>query len=154
MYFRCFSLRSPWYDVYIVVLLNTVVLFSARTIQHSITPELLEYVLLSLTRVTKSYLLALGTTQISSFSPSTELKVSNSSDRELPRDMFRLKPSRITLVELSCYVVSTDCSTRSAVDSCDSNNSSSNNWCRRRPFPLFRKMRDYCCNPDIERIMA
>ena len=30
-------------------------------------------------------------------SPSTELS-SNSSDRELPRDMFRFKPSRITLV--------------------------------------------------------
>ena len=44
---------------------------------------------LSLTRVTKSYLLALGTTQISSYF--TKNEVSNSSDRELPRDMFRFK---------------------------------------------------------------
>ena len=52
-----------------------------------------------------------GTTQMSS-SPSTELS-SNSSDRELPRDMFRFKPSRFTLVESS-----SNSSYLSALNSC------------------------------------
>ena len=55
-----------------------------------------------------SYLWALnsypqnGTIQISScITKRTELR-SNSSDRELPRDMFRFNPSRITLVGIFC----------------------------------------------------
>ena len=44
-----------------------------------------------LTRVTESYLLALGTTQIKLFFHQALNEVSNSSDRELSRDMFRFK---------------------------------------------------------------
>ena len=42
----------------------------------------------SSTRVSESYLLALGTTQISSYFTKHSTKFFNSSDRELPRDML------------------------------------------------------------------
>ena len=55
----------------------------------------------SLTRVTKSYLLALGTTQISSFFTKHWTKFLNHQTGNYPVTCFVSKPSRITLVELS-----------------------------------------------------
>ena len=55
----------------------------------------------SLTRVTKSYLLALGTTQISSFFTKHRTKLLTRQTGNYPVTCFGSKPSRITLVESS-----------------------------------------------------
>ena len=55
----------------------------------------------SLTRVTKSYLLALGTTQISSYFTKHYTKFLTHQTGNYPVTCFVSKPSRITLVELS-----------------------------------------------------
>ena len=57
---------------------------------------------LSLTRVTKSYLLALGTTQISSYFIRHRIGFLNRRTEIYPVTCFVSKLSRITLVELSC----------------------------------------------------
>ena len=59
----------------------------------------------SLTRVTKSYLLALGTTQMSSFFTKHWTKFLTHQTGNYPVTCFVSKPSRITLVEL--YIINT-----------------------------------------------
>ena len=58
---------------------------------------------LSLTRVTKIYLLALGTTQISSYFTKHWTKFLTHQTGNYPVTCFVSKPSRITLVELSYH---------------------------------------------------
>ena len=60
------------------------------------------YVMRLSTRVTKSYLLALGTTQISSYFTKHWTKFLTHQTGNYPVTCFVSKPSRITLVELSC----------------------------------------------------
>ena len=61
---------------------------------------------LSLTRVTKSYLLALGTTQISSYFTNHWTKFLTHQTGNYPVTCFVSKPSRITVVELSGHFFS------------------------------------------------
>ena len=107
-YSRLFSTPSPlWFVTFIFIariLLNQPFLSQSTTSSRRLCAYLRfgrSQRLISLTRVTKSYDLALGTNQISSFFTKHWTKFLSHQTGNYPVTCFVSKPSRITLVELS-----------------------------------------------------